>query len=301
MAGEGAEPEAEVELLPLSGGVRYFLAVVGFEPRTGGRHRAAPLTHTGLEHGRPATIAWRARRGYTYLVAVSAAPADDDFAPLKWGTEPASLPTLRCELALHSRCNPMQLSLRPHAPEAVTPPVGGCNRSHVSRYELALRGCTPLPHAAQHRGALGCAPAEVTAEIAAGGELHIPTGLAAMEPAERLGGGGASRTGHDLRSGNPGETNLVELRHGSFCAPPGALLSSVGFAYRYLSGYCGDTRSPGPSFELLLHDCAAGACHPIPALLDAHTMKSGLASGSGTGSGSGLGLGLGSGSGLGSS
>ena len=127
----------------------------------------------------------------------------------------------------------------------------------VSRYELALRGCSPLPSTA-HRGRAD-APCRAPPEAAAQGELRISTGLAAMEPAERLGGGGATRTGHDLRSGNPSETNLVELRDGAFRAPPGALLSSVGFAYRYLSGYSADTRSPGPSFELLLHDCAAGA------------------------------------------
>ena len=248
-----AEADAEVELLPLSRGVRYFLAVVGFEPRTGRRHRAAPLAHAGVEDSSLATVAWRAKRGYTYLIAVSASPADDDFEPLKWGTEPASLPTLRYELALP-----------PDAIQPATLCAGGCNpllQPYVSRYELALRGCAPLPNAAHHRGAPCCAPAEVTAEIAAEGELPIPTGLAAMEPAERLGGGGASRTGHDLRSGNPGETNLVDLRDGSFHAPPGALLSSVGFVYRYLSGYSADTRSPGPSFELLLHDCPAGACH----------------------------------------
>jgi hypothetical protein len=157
--------------------------------------------------------------------------------------------------------------------EAASPCVGDCN--HVSRYELALRGCAPLPNAAHHRGARRGAPAEIAVEIAAEGELPIPTGLAAMEPVERLGGGGASRTGHDLRSGNPGETNLVDLRDGSFHAPPGALLSSVGFVYRYLSGYSADTRSPGPSFELLLHDCATGACHhciyPICAVRT-HTM-----------------------------
>ena len=95
-----AEADTEVELLPLSGGVRYVLAVVGFEPRTGRRHRAAPLAHASVEDERPATVAWRAKRGYTYLIAVSASPADDDFAPLKWGTEPASLPTLRYDLAL---------------------------------------------------------------------------------------------------------------------------------------------------------------------------------------------------------
>ena len=249
-----AEADAEVELLPLSGGVRYVLAVVGFEPRTGRRHRAAPLAHASVEDERPATVAWRAKRGYTYLIAVSASPADDDFAPLKWGTEPASLPTLRYDLAV-----------QPHATQPATLCARSCNpmrqrlQPHVSRYELALRGCAPLPDAAHHRSAPCRAPAEVAAEIAAEGELRIPTGLAAMEPAERLGGGGASRTGHDLRSGNPGETNLVDLRDGTFRAPPGALLSSVGFAYRYLSGYSADTRSPGPSFELLLHDCAAGA------------------------------------------
>ena len=163
----------------------------------------------------------------------------------------------------------MQSSLRLYAP--------GCNpvlqrlQPCVSRYELVLRGCAPLPNAAHHRGAPCCAPAEVAAEIAAEGELPIPTGLAAMEPAERLGGGGASRTGHDLRSGNPGETNLVDLRDGTFRTPPGALLSSVGFVYRYLSGYSTDTRSPGPSFELLLHDYPAGACHCILFVLWAHT------------------------------
>eukprot|EP00908_Phaeocystis_cordata_P009395 Transcript_20176.p2 GENE.Transcript_20176~~Transcript_20176.p2 ORF type:complete len:450 (-),score=126.81 Transcript_20176:25-1374(-) len=168
-----------------------------------------------------ALVRFRARAGFVYLVAVSAAPADAAFSPLKWGTEPSELPTLR--------------------------------------YELELHGCSPSHRAAAAPAAMAAATAAPLPELGRDCELFVPTGLAALEPRERLGGGGASRTAHDLRSGNPGETNTVDLRHGAFRAARGSVLRQVCFAYRYLVGYSANTQSPGPCFELRLLDFASMA------------------------------------------
>ena len=262
-------------------------------PRRAARaRRLAEGQHAGLEHGRPATIAWRARRGYTYLVAVSAAPADDDFAPLKWGTEPASM--RRCGASSPT------LALQPDATQPANPCAGG--RSPRPS-EVQPIPCDQVRRAARLRR---CRRSAAAAGLRAG--LVLPSRcwgpsctspLASPAWSRRSGWAAAARRARarpalrQPRRDQPGRAAPRLL----LCAARRAA-QLVGFAYRYLSGYCGDAQPGGPASSCCCTTAPQARAAPPCSAGRTHNQV-GLASGSGTGSGSGLGLGLGSGPGWG--
>ena len=112
------------------------------------------------------------------------------------------------------------------------------------RYAVRLDGC--VQHAASCMPQL---PPPPMLEAPQAGTLGVPTGLANLLPC----GTGASATERDLRSGEPGATSHVALRH-AITAPPaagGVRLTRVAFSYRVVVGYSSNLGDPGPRFELL--------------------------------------------------
>ena len=82
--------------------------------------------------------------------------------------------------------------------------------------------------------------------------FYIPTGLDNLVPMPES----RASCGHDLRSGEPNETNAVLLTAGRLAAK-GRTPSVVNFDYRYVVGFSGQHRGdPGPFFELQLIDGA---------------------------------------------
>lgn len=115
----------------------------------------------------------------------------------------------------------------------------------TAKYDLLLDGCRPHPDCEAPpppRPALTLNAPEV-------GSLRVPTGLSHLQPEPRPGGGGASLTGRDVRSGQPNQTThvrlAVQVRLGS-----AARLSAIRFTYRFLVGYSTNGGDPGPRFEL---------------------------------------------------
>ena len=220
---EAQEVEVALRALPPTGpaGIACDLhvGIAGIHPSSCERHlplKVAVVAHA--EQGQSmATLRFRARPGFVYMLSVCAAPCDDaDFAPLKWGVPPASLPTYRYAVAL-SGCSP-----------------------HAGGGGAVPPQATDLP------------PLTVPTN---GQPLHIPTGLSNLMPCPRLSGGGASLTAIDVRSGNPNEVNTVLLRAGRFAAK-GRTVRHIRFSYRYVVGYSGNEGDPGPCFELQLVDGA---------------------------------------------
>ena len=117
-------------------------------------------------------------------------------------------------------------------------------------YAVQLAGCEPhvdsQPPPPPPPPPLLHAPAAGTADVA------VPSGLGNLEPCALA--PGAASTGADLRSGEPGATTVVWLRHALAPAPDapgGARLLRVRFAYRVVVGYSGNQNDPGPRVELV--------------------------------------------------
>ena len=113
-------------------------------------------------------------------------------------------------------------------------------------YRLRLRGCAP--HADSLAPPAAALPTLQPSSVA-GGRLSIPTGLGNMLPCELS--PGASATDVDLRSGEPGATTLVWLRHAVGGGGGRSRIASVSLAYRTVVGYSGNAQPPGPRFELV--------------------------------------------------
>lgn len=104
--------------------------------------------------------------------------------------------------------------------------VQPCSLTTIT-YQLELCNCTAM----DERQPIAAVEARAVSESV----VAIPTGLVGLQPVERLGGGGASITARDLRSGSPHEVNTVELSRSHFRAA-GLTLTGVSFVYRYLTG-----------------------------------------------------------------
>ena len=78
--------------------------------------------------------------------------------------------------------------------------------------------------------------------------LSLPTGLDRFACRGRC-----SSTGHDLRSGDPNQTNTAKLSHRSL---PDGYVTGLDFTYRYVVGYSGNPnkKTQGPSFRLVVAD-----------------------------------------------
>ena len=137
-------------------------------------------------------------------------------------------------------------------------------------YVLGLSGCSP--HAASGGAVDGigrtlAASATPPLVPCADGWVDVPTGLDNLQPAARLSGGGASSfAGRDMRSGNPGETNTVQLKR-AVLAARGRTLRAVRLNYRYVVGYSAAEGDPAPHFTIEMSDgdtdgasCTAGSC-----------------------------------------
>jgi hypothetical protein len=143
------------------------------------------------------------------------------------------------------------------APEAPVAVPWGVQPSSLPthRYTVRLDGCAPhassrAPPAAPPPPLLRLERRESDAILV----LELPSGLANLLPA----GPGACSTGSDMRSGEPGATTRVTLRHAVAAPLAGARLVHVSFAYRAVIGYSGNESAPGPRVELLAWTEAAG-------------------------------------------
>jgi hypothetical protein len=116
------------------------------------------------------------------------------------------------------------------------------------RYTVRLHGCAP--HASSRAPPAAPPPPLLRLHRVEGDSitvLDVPSGLANLLPA----GPGACSTGSDIRSGEPGMTSRVTLRHAVAAPAAGARLVHVSFAYRAVIGYSGNDGAPGPRVELL--------------------------------------------------
>jgi hypothetical protein len=114
-------------------------------------------------------------------------------------------------------------------------------------YTVALEGCAP--HADSSPPPRPPPPPLLLLPPGAAA-LAVPTGLANLLP-HGGGGGGATLTERDVRSGEPGATNLVWLRHAVSGGAHGLRITHVAFSYRTVVGYSGNDGDPGPRFELV--------------------------------------------------
>ena len=116
-------------------------------------------------------------------------------------------------------------------------------------YTVQLAGCAPH---ADSQPPLPPPPPLLHAPAAGTADIAMPSGLGNLEPCALA--PGASSTGVDVRSGEPGATTVVWLRHALAPAPGvpgGARLVRVRFAYRVVVGYSGNASEPGPRVELV--------------------------------------------------
>jgi hypothetical protein len=215
-----------------AGGHDLWLGVVGLHPSTGARHYpvSEPLAVRAADSGdgsggsgtAVAAIQFVPLPGHEYLVSVCASPGAQD------GEEAAYAP-------LAWGTDPSTLP--------------------TAQYTLQLQGCRPHAAAAATHPTAG-GPLAV---LPSASTVRVPTGLRRMRPVPKLSGGGASLTALDIRSGNPGEVNTVELVGGTLRAR-GRTVHGVSFSYRCVVGYSTDGASPGPYFELQLLDRAGIEC-----------------------------------------
>lgn len=116
-----------------------------------------------------------------------------------------------------------------------TPLPWGASPASVpsASYRLHLRHLTP-----HHATAAPSGPGPGAIAVPADGVMPVASGLPRLKPRPRLSGGGASGTGVDVRSGNPGEVNIVDVA--GYIAGQGRTLVGVSFAYRYVVGFSGN-------------------------------------------------------------
>ena len=191
-------------------------AVVGFDPEAGiecAHSEQAYATASMDGDGGVGSLSFATRAGIEYLLSVCAAPKRD----MDW--------------------TPLPWGINPRTLPSFT-------------YTIGMSGCMPHPAVA-----LSTLPEGVPLlTVGSDGWVAVPTGIGGLHPVPRLSGGGASIfAGRDVRSGNPGEVNLVLLSRANL-AVGGRTLRAVRLSYRVVVGYSGVEGLPGPSFGLLLLD-----------------------------------------------